>query len=115
MTTDWKDALSRLQQSGTLPEGPEQETAETPAEEKKPQQPALIVSIDRRNRRGKTATIIEGFTCPEAEVSALAARLKSALGTGGSARGGEILLQGDWRDRAAEWLRTQGFKARRGN
>ena len=114
MTTDWKDALSRLQQSGTLPDGPEQEIS---AEEEKTQKRSetLTVGIDRRNRHGKTATIIEGFTCEDAEVSALAARLKSALGTGGSARGGEILLQGDWRDRAVAWLQAHGFKARRGN
>lgn len=116
MNLDWKDALSRLQQSGNIPEAPQTEEAEAPAAPATPARAdTLIIGIDRRNRRGKTATIIEGFSCPDEEVSAIAGRLKAALGTGGSARGGEILLQGDWRDRAADWLRANGFKTKRGN
>lgn len=108
MEADWKSVLAGLQQAGALPEG-----EDMPAPEASPRKNAdkLRVSIDRKQRKGKTATIIEGFTCPDEEVSELAKRLKTRLGTGGSARGGEILLQGDWREKCLDILRELGYKA----
>lgn len=60
--------------------------------------------MERKGRGGKTATIIEGFTGTDDELKALATRLKQQLGVGGSARGGEILIQGDCRQRLREIL-----------
>ena len=68
--------------------------------------------VDRKGRKGKTATIIEGFELPDEEVADVAARLKKRLGTGGSSRGGEILIQGDCAVKAAEALRAMGFKVK---
>lgn len=92
---DWKDTLKNLQTSGTLPEGPET-LSETPAEEK-PQthKGKLHIAIEKKGRGGKTATIIYGFNGSDEELQELASTLRHRLGTGGSARGGEILLQGD--------------------
>ena len=107
------DALSRfLQQNPDLPEGDEA-VASQPAGEATPRShPALIVSMERKGRGGKTATIISGFTMDDSEVAEIASRLKSRLGTGGSARGGEILIQGDRREDVAAWLRGQGYKVK---
>lgn len=110
---DWKEQLASLQ--GSLPESPAEDisTAETP-KTKKNQVRTLNVVFERKGRGGKSATIIEGFGDMEAdEVSALAGRLKSRLGIGGSARGGEILLQGDQRTpRLKELLHAEGFKTK---
>ena len=72
----------------------------------------LDVLLDRKGRKGKDATIVAGFTVDDDAVAALAARLKQKLGTGGSARGGEILIQGDKRRQVAELLSAWGYKSR---
>lgn len=112
MNSDWKSALSKL-----LPEdGPHQdETAPAeaaPAEAGLSRQSApLRVELDRK-RAGKTATIISGFTISDSRVEDLARSLKQRLGAGGSARGGEILIQGDRLDAVAEILRGAGYKCK---
>jgi translation initiation factor 1 len=70
----------------------------------------LRLDIERKGRAGKVATIISGFTLPPEEVERIAATLKSKLGTGGSARGGEILIQGDRRTDVISLLSTLGLK-----
>ena len=104
---DWKDALS-----GLLPEDyqPEEEPAAA-AEEK--QNGRLDVVLDRKGRGGKVATIISGFTLGDEAVAQLAATLKKRLGTGGSARGGEILIQGDRVAAVLAALQALGYKARK--
>lgn len=106
---DWKDALSSLR--GELPEGEnnEQQTS-TEAGTKEKKRGKLHIVIERKGRKGKTATIIEGFEETDAEIEEIARELKQKIGTGGSARGGEILLQGDWRERATELLKAKGYK-----
>ncbi|MDE5806908.1 MAG: translation initiation factor [Muribaculaceae bacterium] len=107
---DWKDMLSQMRD--TLPEGesesaPGSADAGQPAERKKDK---LNVAMERKGRGGKTATIIYGFTGDDEEVAEVAARLKQRLGVGGSARGGEILLQGDVREKARHMLKEMGYK-----
>lgn len=106
---DWKDALKSM--AGSLPEGdePATELTETPAASPK-RSDRLTVSIERKGRGGKTATIIAGFTCDDDELRAIASRLKNRLATGGSARGGEILIQGDRQLQVKEFLREEGYK-----
>lgn len=72
----------------------------------------LDIVLERKHRGGKQATIVTGFVCDDEELRAVASRLKSRLGVGGSARGGEILIQGDFRQRVLEQLTAMGFKAR---
>jgi translation initiation factor 1 len=55
---------------------------------------------------------VTGFTIPDENVRRIAAQLKSALGTGGSARGGEILVQGDRRNDVLRLLTSFGYRAR---
>lgn len=106
---DWQSALGSLLQSGSLPEG--KEPVVEPTKEEKPRQVGkLRLDIERKGRAGKVATIISGFTLPPEEVERIAATLKSKLGTGGSARGGEILIQGDRRTDVISLLSTLGLK-----
>lgn len=114
---DWMSALEALR--GSMADEPDTlETeavaeAEAVAQENAPRQSSrLDIVLDRKGRKGKSATIIEGFTIPDNEVEALAASIKRQLGTGGSARGGEILVQGDRRTDVLRFLTAQGFKAR---
>ncbi len=113
MGTDWMKSLEALK--ATLPEGEEITVAgeETAGEAfSASSQPRLDIILDKKNRKGKAATIICGFTCDDTEVAAVATKLKQKLGTGGSARGGEILIQGDKRTQVLSALTTLGFKAR---
>lgn len=118
MTADWKDALAGLMASGNLPEADGDKTETKSADESRAndktggQTEALNIVFERKGRGGKSATIIEGFTLSDREVSDIASRLRHALGTGGSARGGEILLQGECRVKAAEHLRAMGFRVK---
>lgn len=107
MNNDWQNALQSLLDAGGLPEG---EAAPDPQPAKAVQKGKLAVSIEKKGRGGKTATIISGFTLTQDELSDVAAQLKSKLGTGGSARGGEILIQGDRREDVMRLLRQMGYK-----
>lgn len=112
MTTDWKDALSALR--GDLPTDDTPLQEETAAPAPSPQQTtALHIVFDKKARKGKAATIVEGFTIPQDEVEALASELKKKLGCGGSCREGEILVQGDKREAVAQFLTAKGFKNRK--
>lgn len=106
---DWQSALGALLNSGNLPEG-ENTHQDSTEKEDKPARDKLVISYERKGRAGKEATIIRGFTIPHEEIAAIASTLKSKLGTGGSARGGEILIQGDRREKAKELLRAMGYK-----
>lgn len=108
---DWKEALGKLKEDPSLPEGVEPEQSSVP-EEKKGAKETLRVGIDRKGRKGKTAVIVEGFQCSDEEVADVAAELKKKLGVGGSSRGGEILIQGDCRDRVATLLKSLGYKVK---
>lgn len=108
---NWQDSLAALR-SAMVPTEPEPEQP-VPAEATAPKQTGrLDIVLDRKRRAGKTATIIAGFTLPDSEVAALATEMKRRLGTGGSARGGEILIQGDRRYDAEDFLKARGFKCR---
>lgn len=109
---DWKESLARLQAGGLLPEGEDPAPAAEETAPESGQKGTLRVVVDRKGRKGKTATIIEGFELPDEEVADVAALLKKRLGTGGSSRGGEILIQGDCAVKAAEALRAMGFKVK---
>lgn len=72
----------------------------------------LLITYERKGRGGKQATIISGFECDEERLRDIASTLKQRLATGGSARGGEILVQGDRRADTAALLRSMGFKVK---
>lgn len=109
---DWKDALSGLLSEGNLPEGENLPAQEQEAAKTEIQRNPLHVLKERKGRAGKVATIVEGFECSDEELQDVARKLKQTLGTGGSARGGEILIQGDVVDRVRQLLRTFGYKVK---
>ncbi len=108
---DWKDMLSQLRND--LPEGEDntQENAQNPESfDSKPLKKERIhIVIEKKGRKGKTATIAEGFKCSDDELQEIASKAKRHLGVGGSARGGEILMQGECKERFAAFLRTLGY------
>lgn len=107
---DWKDMLSQLRDE--LPQV--EESAAEAADEMNMENPGLKkgtirIVVEKKGRKGKTATIAEGFTCDDDELEEVASKAKRHLGVGGSARGGEILIQGECRERFAAFLRTLGY------
>lgn len=72
----------------------------------------IDIILEKKGRAGKQATILSGFDGSDDELQNLASDLKRKLGTGGSARGGEILIQGDRRKEVLDILVKRGYKAR---
>lgn len=103
MTGDWRDALRGLD----LPQGSDEDI--NAAEEKPRKLPKIIVDFERKGRGGKQATILSGFDCDDSELQRIASELKRRLACGGSARGGEILVQGDRREQVRRLLREMGY------
>lgn len=86
------------------PEIEEDETISVP-----PGQQLLKVRLDRKQRGGKTVTLIEGLQLSDQEIEDMSRQLKTHCGGGGSAKNGEILIQGDHRDKIVQWLIKKGF------
>ena len=105
---DWKDKLNSLYNS--VPTSSEEEIVVEKLTAKKQ---TLRIELDKRN--GKPATLITEFNDSDDELKELAKQLKIKCGAGGSARGGEILIQGDFRTKAASILEEMGYKVRRIN
>lgn len=108
---DWREALGALKANlSDLPAGDDDSVADSgiKVEEKTPRQ-KLRIDMERKGRGGKTATIISGFTLSDEQLAQVAATLKKRLGTGGSARCGEILIQGDRRDDVRRALMDMGL------
>ena len=78
-----------------------------------PQQQMLYVSLDRKNRKGKKVTLVEGFIGTREDLKDLARELKSSCGVGGSVGDRQILIQGDFRERVIKLLQEKGFKVKR--
>jgi translation initiation factor 1 len=75
-----------------------------------PAQQKLRVRLDTKHRAGKAVTLVEGFIGKEQDLMDLGKKLKGFCGTGGSAKDGEIIVQGDQREKAVQWLIKNGYK-----
>jgi translation initiation factor 1 len=78
-----------------------------------PGQQNLLVRRDRKNRKGKTVTLVEGFVGAEVDLKSLGSELKRRCGVGGSAGNAEILIQGDLADRIIGILKEMGYQVKR--
>lgn len=73
----------------------------------------LEAHLDKKNRGGKVATVIKGFEGNDEDLKALAKQLKTLCGVGGSAKDGEIIIQGNFRDKIMDFLAKEGYKVKR--
>ena len=105
---DWKDRLNVVYSTN-----PDYQYEVEQAEESDtlpPAQQRLRVQLDRRNRGGKTVTLVTGFVGTSDDLKELGKLLKSKCGVGGSAKDGEIIVQGDFKQKVAEILLQAGYK-----
>ncbi|MEG1649091.1 MAG: translation initiation factor [Rikenellaceae bacterium] len=72
----------------------------------------LRIALDKRNRGGKKVTIVADFIGNDDDLKELGRMLKTKCGVGGSAKDGEIIIQGDFRQKVADILKDAGYKAR---
>ncbi len=73
----------------------------------------LYLSLDRKNRKGKAVTLVEGFRGSSDDLKALGKELKGKCGAGGAVKDGEIIIQGDFRERVTGLLKEKGYSVKR--
>ena len=114
MNNNWKDALSVIRNNFSEPE----ETQETEVSIENNTKNSILqknpvrVIVDKKGRKGKIATIIEGLEVSQPQIEEIARNLKQKLGVGGSVREHEILIQGQHKDKIIKFLETLNFKVK---
>jgi translation initiation factor 1 len=104
---DWKERLNVVY--STNPDySYEREDSEEQVSLEASQQ-KLRVQLDRKNRGGKVVTLVTGFVGTENDLKELGKLLKSKCGVGGSAKDGEIIVQGDFKQKVLELLKKEGY------
>ena len=104
---DWKERLGVTY--STNPDYSYQYQDKTEEDTLPKEKQAIRISLDKRNRGGKTVTLISGFRGTNEDLAALGKFLKVKCGVGGSAKDGEIIIQGDFRQKILEILLKEGY------
>jgi len=104
---DWKDRLNIVYSTNPDYQYDTANTEEPDTLPKEKQQ--LKISLDKRNRKGKTVSLITGFVGKEEDFQALGKMLRVKCGVGGTAKNGEIIVQGDFRNKLLEILQKEGY------
>jgi translation initiation factor 1 len=97
----------------TNPDFQYQQSGDDPQQTLPAGQQQLRVLLDKKARAGKQVTLVTGFVGTDQDLQELTKKLKTKCGVGGSAKDGEILLQGDFRDKVLQVLVTEGYKAKK--
>lgn len=84
---------------------PEPEAADTLPKDKQ----KLRVKLDSKQRAGKVVTLVDGFIGSQTDLEALGKQIKTKCGVGGSVKDGQILIQGDYKEKILIWLREWGY------
>ena len=103
----WKDRLNGV--CSTNPDFKYELDDEEEQTTLQPSQQRLRVQLDRKNRGGKVVTLVTGFIGTEDDLKELGKFLKSKCGVGGSAKDGEIIVQGDFKQKVLELLKKEGY------
>lgn len=109
---DWKERLNIVY--STNPDFSYETEEENVAETLPPQQQRLRVQLDRKNRGGKVVTLITGFVGNDEDLKDLGKMLKSKCGVGGGAKDGEIIVQGDFKQKVIDLLLKAGYTQTKG-
>lgn len=104
---DWKKRLNIVY--STNPDYHYNEDASNEADTVPKEKQLLRVSLDKKNRKGKAVTLVTGFMGSSDDLQELGKLLKSKCGVGGSAKEGEILIQGDHREKVLGILQKEGY------
>ena len=104
---DWKDRLNVVYSTNPDFKYDTEDTESVETLPKEKQQ--LRVCFDKRNRGGKVVTLITGFVGPDDDLKELGKLLKTKCGVGGSAKDGEIIVQGDFRQKVLDILKKEGY------
>jgi translation initiation factor 1 len=111
MENDWKKRLGMVY--STNPDYQFDTGGEMEKETPPPGQQQLYVSLDKKKRKGKKVTLVEGFKGNIQDLKDLCRELKTSCGVGGSVNDSQILIQGDFRERVIKLLQDKGFKVKR--
>jgi translation initiation factor 1 len=107
---NWKDRLNVVY--STNPDYQFQHDENTAHETLPANKQNLIVAIERKNRGGKTVTLVKGFIGSEDDLAELGKKIKTKCGVGGTAKEGEIIIQGEFKMRIADLLKEWGYRVK---
>ncbi len=108
---DWKDRLNIVY--STNPDFRYDDGTEEEEETIEKSRQKLRVAIEKKGRGGKTVTVVSGFIGKEDDLKELGKMLKAKCGVGGSVKDGEILIQGEFKQRVVDLLKSEGYSQTR--